>query len=147
GLLAAASLSLLAVYRARQDLSVEAGQKLVGGVLSMGAAAFLMAGHHEAAAALAGLAIGPLVTLPSLATRLWTRRVPAGVPSPRLVLVDSLPFGAMALAIVAYYRTPTLILGAFGSHSAVARYTIASTLGFGSLAVGNAITTGLLPRL
>ena len=99
------------------------------------------------AAALAGLALGPALTLPSLVARQWVnyRPAPGAARAPRAR--DALPFGAMALATLAYYRTPTLVLGAVGTHAAVARYTIASTLGFGSLALANAITTGLLPRL
>jgi O-antigen/teichoic acid export membrane protein len=57
------------------------------------------------------------------------------------------PFGLMALATLLYYRLGTLLLGALGSSSATARYTIASTIAFGLLSVPNAITTGLLPRL
>ena len=147
GLLGAVSLSVLAVFRAQQDLSVEAGQKLAAGVVSLAAAVALMTAHRTGAAALAGLAVGPAVTLPPLAARQWARYRAGSVPPGRRVLAEALPFGAMALATIAYYRTPTLALGAFGDKTAVARYTIASTIGFGSLALSNAVTTGLLPRL
>jgi len=147
GLLGAVSLSVLAVFRAQQDLSVEAVQKLAAGVVSLAAAVALMTAHRTGAAALAGLAVGPALTLPPLAARQWARYRTGVAPSSRRVLADAVPFGAMALATIAYYRTPTLALGAFGDKTAVARYTIASTIGFGSLALSNAITTGLLPRL
>ncbi len=147
GLLGAVSLSVLAVYRAQQDLSVEAGQKLVAGLLSLAAAAVFVTGHRVGAAALAGLALGPFLTLPSLVTRQWVNYRPGPAPPARRVLADALPFGAMALATVAYYRMPTLVLGAFSTHAAVAQFTVAATLGFGALALANAITTGLLPRL
>jgi O-antigen/teichoic acid export membrane protein len=77
------------------------------------------------------------------------RRFPA--PDGRIAGMDILrsaaPFGLMALATLLYYRLGTLLIGALGSASATARYTVASTVAFGLLMVPNAITTGLLPRL
>jgi O-antigen/teichoic acid export membrane protein len=147
GVLGATSLSLLAIYRAEQDLAVEAVQKLAAGVISLGAAALLMVQSPTCTAALVGLALGPAATLPSLVARQWTRKRRGPAPSGRTLLARALPFGAIALVTLAYYRAPTLALGALGTHAEVARYTLASTIGFGSLALANAITTGLLPRL
>jgi O-antigen/teichoic acid export membrane protein len=144
--LGAAALSVLAVFRAQQDLTVEARYKLAAGVVSVLAALALMMATRTAAGAVAGLAVGPLLLLPRLMLRHVAGARNDEVSGPA-VLRHALPFGAIAIATLAYYRLPTLVLGSAATSPVVARYTIASTLGFGALAAGNAITTGLLPKL
>jgi O-antigen/teichoic acid export membrane protein len=53
----------------------------------------------------------------------------------------------MALATLAYYRSGTIVLSIVSGSRETAAFATASTLGWGLLAVGNAVTTGLLPRL
>jgi O-antigen/teichoic acid export membrane protein len=53
----------------------------------------------------------------------------------------------MALATLAYYRSGTIVLSLLSSSAQTARFAAASTVAWGLLSVGNAVTTGLLPRL
>jgi O-antigen/teichoic acid export membrane protein len=143
-ILGAAALTLYAVFRAAQRLETEAAQKLVAAVVTFGATCALAVHRPTAAAILVGLALGPAVTLPGLVLR---ARLFRGVRSVDRIVRRAAPFGAMALATLLYYRSPTLILGATRPAADVATYTLASTIAFGLLLVPNAITTALLPRL
>jgi O-antigen/teichoic acid export membrane protein len=57
------------------------------------------------------------------------------------------PFGLMVLATIVFYRAGTLVLALLSNPHETAVFTVASNVGFGLLALPNAITTGLLPRL
>jgi len=59
----------------------------------------------------------------------------------------ALPLGLLAAATLVYFRSGTIMLGAWSSPEQTAAFTIASSVGFGLLLIPNAITTGLLPRL
>jgi O-antigen/teichoic acid export membrane protein len=144
---AAWSLSLTALFRAVQDFAPEAIQKCCVAGVTLAAAAVLAASTERASIVVGALATALAASLAPLwifVRRLRTshERVPG-----REVMRAALPFGLMALATLLYYRLGTLVLGATGSASATASYTIASTLAFGLLMVPNAITSGLLPRL
>ena len=54
---------------------------------------------------------------------------------------------ALVLAAPAHAGGPTLLIGATRPARDTAAYTLAATIGFGLLAVPNAVTTALLPRL
>lgn len=139
-------LSILAVFRAAQNLAREALQKIVLSVLallaSLGAVVFW---QRSATAALAGLAIAWIATLPLLI------HPPIGYPitkqRARRILVRSAPFALLSLATLIYYRAGTLLLSALGSPRDVGVFTIAAMLAFGFLVFPNAITAGLLPLL
>lgn len=143
----ALALSLLGVFRAEQDLAYEAAYKLAAGIVSMGAALTFLLATRTAAGALLGLLLGPVVVLPLFGARMFTRSHFEEAGRRRALAGSALPFGALALATLAYYRLPTLLLGALTSPRVVATYTVAAAIGFGTLALANAITTGLLPRL
>jgi O-antigen/teichoic acid export membrane protein len=53
----------------------------------------------------------------------------------------------MALATLAYYRAPMLLMGALSTSGQTASYSVASNIGFGLLMLPAAIAAGLLPRL
>lgn len=144
----AMSLTLAAVFRSAQDLAPEAIQKC-----TVAAATFVGATVGAAAFSRASVVVGLVgsVTWLSLVP-LWIyarRHIPdrQGRVVGRGGIRAAAPFGLMALGTLLYYRLGILVLGAVGSPSAIARYTIASTIAFGLLMVPNAITTGLLPRL
>ena len=144
---AAATLSLVALFRAVEMFAVEVVQKLWGAALGVLGVVVLVAASPTAAAALAGLCLGTAVTLPALLRRAGTvggDAPPFAGPSPLRV---SAPFGLIAVATILYYRVPTLVLGAGGSSADTASYVLASTIALGLLAFPNAITSALLPRL
>ncbi len=143
GAVGAALIGLLSVFRAAQELAVEAEARLAAAVLSLVAVAALASRTPSAAAVLAGLTLGPAVVLPALAAR--ARR--PGKAGGWALLRDGAPFGLMALGTLLYYRTPTLILARTRPAADTAAYTLASTVAFGLLAIPNAITTALLPKL
>src|SRR5262249_12713261 len=89
---------------------------------------------------------GQLLLLPRLVSRrlVWAPDVDREGAA---IVRTALPFGAIAIATLAYYRFPTLVLGSTAPPAVVARYTIAATFAFGMVAAANAITTGLLPKL
>jgi len=140
----AAALTLYAVFRAAQTLQTEAAQKLLAATVTFAATCVLALHRPTAAAILLGLLLGPAVTLPRLVLRARSFK---GFASADRIVRNAAPFGALALATLLYYRSPTLILGATRPTADTAAYTLASTVAFGLLMVPNAITTALLPRL
>ena len=143
----AATLTLLAVVRATQDLALEAEQRILGAVVALGLVVAALATHPSAGGVLGALTIAAAVSLGSLAWGLRGALGPRGGARATGVMRAALPLGAMALATIAYYRAPTVALGGLGSDVETARFTVAVTIAFGLLAIPNAITTGLLPRL
>jgi O-antigen/teichoic acid export membrane protein len=143
----AAALSLAAVFRAAQNFAPEAVQRLVAALLSVAAVAvcgFAVPRADVLVAALAGVALVSLLPLAARAPRVvasGSRELRRGA------LRRALPLGVLALAIIAYYRSGTLALAALGDDRATAAFGVAATAAFGLLAVPNAITAALLPRL
>lgn len=143
-ILGAGALTLYAVFRAAQTLETEARQKLMAAAVTVAAVGALALRRPTASAVLAGLTLGPALTLPGLVLRARRHR---GARAVARVLRSAAPFGALGLGTMLYYRAPTLILGATRPPGDTASYTLASTVAFGLLMVPNAITTALLPRL
>ena len=143
----AASLMATAMFRAAQDLMPEAIQRLSAAVLGLVALAVLLPVHPTATAALAAAAIGTVLTAPIVAHQLRAVAT-SGRPVERWsTLRDAAPLAGLALGAIVYYRAPILMLGALAPANETARFTVAAAIGFGLLAIPNAITTGLLPRL
>jgi O-antigen/teichoic acid export membrane protein len=139
--------SLSGALRAAQNLRPEAAAKLAGGVATLtagGACLLLSHGATPIVFALTAAAVAAACPLALAARRAATRgQRRASWPTLR----RALPLGLMALATLAYYRSGTIVLSlAAGSHQ-TGLFAAASTLGFALLMLGNAITTGLLPRL
>jgi len=145
--LGAAALSLLAVFRVAETFSVEVLQKLTAATLGLAATVVFVVVSPTSAAVLAGLALGAAVTLPAVGARLRDVRSSGTTVSPVGQLLAAAPFGVIALSTIFYYRAPTIVLGVQGTAEETASFALASTLAFGLLAVPNAITSGLLPRL
>jgi O-antigen/teichoic acid export membrane protein len=147
GLLGALQLSLTGVVRAAGDLRPEAVLKLAVGVLSPPAAAVALLAGGTAVAALTGLAIANALALAAV-RRPLARTVGRGDRvSPGAALRRAIPLGAIALATLAYYRSGTLALALLGRPAQTAVFATASTVAFGLLMAGNAVTAALLPRL
>lgn len=148
GFVSAIALTVLAVFRSAQTLVVEAWQKLAAALVSVAVVAAVALRFPHAWAVLAALAAAlglSLVPLQRLVRPLLSE--PAAALSVWRVWRVALPLGVMGFATLLYYRAPILILGASGSAADTAAFTVASTVAFGLLAVPNAISTGLLPRL
>ncbi len=146
-LAASAQLSLSGALRSAQDLRPEATTRLAAGVLMVGAAIAAAAIAPRALAVLLAVTAANVVALVPMirATRRSTAagpRVPAG-----RALRSAMPLGAMAIATLGYYRAGTIALSALSSSTQTARFAAASTVAWGLLCVGNALTTALLPRL
>jgi O-antigen/teichoic acid export membrane protein len=143
----AATMSVLALFRAAQDLRYEAVAKLATGVVWPLTAACAALAYRSAAAVVVALAIVAALAVALLVP--WTRRVVhVGLPAPALAtLRAAVPLGLLAAATLVYFRSGTIMLGAWSSPSETAAFTVASAVGFGLLLIPNAITTGLLPRL
>jgi O-antigen/teichoic acid export membrane protein len=143
----AATLSVLALFRAAQDLRYEAVAKLASGLLWPLAAVAAALVYRSASAVVIALAavvvLGVAVLLPC-SRRVVLRR--GAVPAIG-TLRAALPLGLLAAATLVYFRSGTIMLGAWSSPEQTAAFTIASSVGFGLLLIPNAITTGLLPRL
>ena len=143
----AAALSLAGLFRSSQDLLPEAVQKSVAAGLTLAGAAAVALASPSAAPIVGVLAAVLWLSLPIFWV-LARRRFPHEYrPATWSAMRGAVPFGLMTVATLLYYRLGTLLLGAFGTPSETADYTIASTIAFGLLMVPNAITTGLLPRL
>ena len=144
----ALSLTVSALFRAKQDLAPEAIQRCAVAGSTLAAVAITAAEFSRAAAvvwAMGGVCWLSLVPLWRYSRQRFPRR---RATSPRWGGIRAAaPFGLMALATLLYYRLGIFVLGAISSQSATANFTIASTIAFGLLTVPNAITTGLLPRL
>ncbi len=143
----AAQQSLSGALRSAQNLRPEAMAKLAGAVATIGggAACVLL----SPSATLAVLALGCAAAVVLIPMGLATRRIVA--PGERHAnwpaLARALPLGLMALATLVYYRSGTIALSLSSSAHQTALFASASTLGFALLALSNAVTTGLLPRL
>ena len=140
-------LSLTGALRSAQDLRPEAVAKLAGAVLTLTAAAACVALAPSAATVLVVLAAANLIALaPMLGA---ARRVIARGPRPAAItlLARAAPLGVMTLATLAYYRSGTIALSLVSGSRQTADFATASTVAWGLLCVGNAVTTGLLPRL
>jgi len=140
-------LALLALFRAAQDLSVEAVQKLLSGLLLPAGVAAAVVVRPSAAAVLAAFVTAQALTLPFA---LWRTRRPRTAAARRAVaatLRATVPFALMTIATLVYYRAGTLLLAGLRPAADTAAFTIASNVAIGLLAVPNAITTGLLPNL
>jgi O-antigen/teichoic acid export membrane protein len=143
----AAQLSLTGALRSAQDLRPEAVSKLAAGVCTLAAGAVCVVLARDASAILVAATLASMLTLAPMV------RAGRGVvrPGPRIAgwaaLRKALPLGVMALATLAYYRSGTIVLAAVSTPRQTAAFAAASTIGFGLLSAGNAVTTGLLPRL
>jgi O-antigen/teichoic acid export membrane protein len=145
--LGALALAVLALFRAAQDLSVEALQKLALGLLLPATVCVALAVEPGATTVLAAAALAQALAL-SLA--LSRRSGLQASPARRAVaetLKATVPFALMTIATLVYYRAGTLLLAAFRPAADTAAFTIASGVAIGLLALPNAITTGLLPSL
>jgi O-antigen/teichoic acid export membrane protein len=145
--LGALTLVTLAAFRAAQDLSVEAVQKLLFGLLLPALTWAALAVRPSAATVLGALVLAQAVALSVSCRRL--RRF-ASAPSTRAVgetLRATAPFALMTVATLIYYRSGTLLLAGFRPSADTAAFTLASNIAIGLLALPNAITTGLLPNL
>ena len=147
GLVAALTLTLSASYRAAQNLEFEARQRAAAALLAVALVGATLFVRPTASAAVLAFALAGAIALPMLVGALRSDPTRQGPVEPPSALRAALPLGAMAIATIIYFRAPTLLLGVFGNANATAAFTVASTIGFGLLAVPNAITTGLLPRL
>jgi O-antigen/teichoic acid export membrane protein len=147
----AAQLSLTGTLRSAQDLRPEAGAKLAAGLGGVALAAVAVAVSPSSTAVLASLAVSNLLALLVLRPALRAAVPVTAAPDRRVRAAQALrraaPLGVMALATLAYYRSGTIALGLFSSPTQTGRFATASTVAFGLLCLGNAITTGLLPRL
>ncbi|MEA2199275.1 MAG: hypothetical protein QOJ25_3326 [Solirubrobacteraceae bacterium] len=143
----AAQLSLMGALRSAQDLRPEALTKLAAGVGVVGAGALCLVIAPGAGPVLVAVTAASVLTL---APMLWAgRRVVRRGPviGGWAALRGALPLGLMAVATLVYYRSGTVALSLFSTPRQTAAFAAASTIGFGLLSVGNAVTTGLLPRL
>ena len=143
GVTSALTLTILGVYRSCQDMRPEALQRLAVASLSVAAAAIV----SRADLLLLSLAGVMLVASAPLLLRvrdhaLFESRVP-----PLMALRLAAPIGLLALATMIYYRSGTLALAALADPQATATFGVAASIAFGLLALPNAITTALLPRL
>jgi O-antigen/teichoic acid export membrane protein len=143
----ALTLVVLALFRAAQDLSVEALLKLLSGLLLPALVAAVLVWRPSAAAVLAAFVVAQALALPLVfhpARRLRTATARRAVTD---TLRATAPFAAMTIATLVYYRAGTLLLAGLRPAADTAAFTIASTVAIGLLALPNAITTGLLPNL
>lgn len=143
----AMTLVALATFRAAQDLSVEAVQKLLAGLLLPALICAAVAVRPSAATVLAAFVLAQALALLVSVGRLRRfGRMPA-----RRAVADTLrataPFALTTIATLVYYRAGTLLLAGLRPSADTAAFTIASNVALGLLVVPNAITTGLLPNL
>jgi lipopolysaccharide exporter len=143
----AATLMASAMFRAAQDLMQEAILRLAGATIALVALGLVLPSHTSASGALAAAVLGAALALALAAPRLRAVVAPGLPPEPWVTLREAAPLAGLALAAIVYYRAPLVLLGALGTTLDTARFTVAAAIGFGVLAVPNAITTGLLPRI
>jgi O-antigen/teichoic acid export membrane protein len=143
----AAQLTLTGALRSAQDLRPEAVAKLSAGALMVFACGTCMLLAPRPAVVLLALAAANLLALAPM-LRAARGAISAGpAQRPWTAFRRAAPLGAMALATLAYYRSGTIVLSLLSSSAQTARFAAASTVAWGLLSVGNAVTTGLLPRL
>jgi O-antigen/teichoic acid export membrane protein len=125
----------------------EAISKLAGGLCTVAAAAICVVLAPRASTILVAVTVASVLTLAPMAKA--GRGVISRGPAINgwVALRGALPLGMMALATLAYYRSGTIVLSVASTPHQTAAFAAASTIGFGLLSVGNAVTTGLLPRL
>lgn len=145
----AAQLSSLAIFRSAQNLAVEAVTKLLCGLsYPIGVVAVIALGHRSATASLVALTVVPLVSVPFLYAVALRYAEPGGTAfATREIARRALPFAVMAVTVIAYYRSGTVMLGWLGTATDTADYTTASTIGYGFLMLPAAAAASLLPRL
>jgi O-antigen/teichoic acid export membrane protein len=143
----AALLSLTGVLRASQDLLPEAVFKLFAGVLTVAAATIACRLEPTAGALVSALALAALAILLPLAGAARKRADFVAGIAPLGALRRAFPLGLLVLGALVYYRSGTIALSVLSTDDETARFAIASALAFGLLAVANAVTTGLMPRL
>ncbi len=140
-------LVVLAVFRAAQDLSVEAVQKSLSSLLLLAGVLVAAAVHPSAATILLAYGLAQAVALAVVVGRTRLAGRVRRAPSLRSTVRAAAPFALMTVATLVYYRSGTLLLAALRPAADTAAFTIASTISFGLLVLPNAITTGLLPNL
>jgi O-antigen/teichoic acid export membrane protein len=143
----ALSLALLALFRAGQNLAVEAVQKLLAGLLLPALIAVALVARPAASTVLAAFVLAQLLALPPALVAARRLRTPAHRRAVVETLRATAPFALMAIATLAYYRAGTLLLAGLRPAADTANFTIASNVALGLLVLPNAITTGLLPSL
>lgn len=144
----AAQLTLTGTLRSAQDLRPEAMAKLLSGILQLAGAVICVAAAPSAAALLLLLAGAMMLSNVPLFVAVRRQTSRSGPPASRFAtLRRAVPLGVMALATLAYYRSGTIVLSWLSTPAQTARFATASTVAWGMLCVGNAVTTGLLPRL
>ena len=146
GILGAASVSLIGLFRSGQDMRPEARQKILFAALAVAGTVVVVASPTAEALAVM-LVVATAASLAPLAGRvlpLLRDRRPA---RPRTALRRALPLGLLAMATVVYYRSGTVALAVLSTPDETATFTVAATIGFGLLLLPNALTTGLLPHL
>lgn len=146
-LTAAVALSLSGLCRSDEQMRPETNARLVLALLQLVAiaAAWLFRADADRLLVLL-LAANAIALIPFLRP---AQRLLGGTTSEKAssAVRRAAPFGLMALATIVFYRAGTLVLGAFSSARETAVFSVASNLSFALLALPNAITTGLLPRL
>jgi O-antigen/teichoic acid export membrane protein len=143
----ALTLSLLGLYRSRQDIRPEAIQRLLAAIVSVVTVVLASLLLPRADVLLLALALSTLVAL--LPLMLHAPRIAdfTGQVRPRTALRRAAPIGLLALATVAYYRSGTIALAALADAHETAVFGVVASIAFGLLMLPNAITTALLPRL
>ncbi len=146
-LVGAAQLTLSGILRSAQNLGPEALSKLAAGLTTIIGGAACVVLTPNTALAVFVLAFAGAVCLAPMA--LAARRVVSPGPLVKAwpAMRSALPLGLMALATLVYYRAGTIALSLGSTAHETALFGAAATLGFALLALGNAITTALLPRL
>jgi O-antigen/teichoic acid export membrane protein len=147
GVAAALGHTVHGLYRSSQDLRPEAVQRLAAAALSVGVVVCVPLVTRRADALVVGLAAVGTATLFPLVRRAPDLIDRGARVSPGRALRLAAPIGVLALATIAYYRSGMLVLAALGDPADTAAFAVASGIAFGLLAVPNAITTALLPRL
>ena len=130
-----------------QDLRPEAVQRLAAAALSVGVVAASRSSPLAQTPWCVGLAAVGAATLFPLVRRAPDLIDRGARVSPGTALRLAAPIGLLALATIAYYRSGMLVLAALGDPADTAAFAVAAGIAFGLLAVPNAITTALLPRL
>jgi O-antigen/teichoic acid export membrane protein len=143
----AAGMSLSGLARSAQDLRPEAESKLVTGILSVGIVVPVALATRSPALLLTSLAVAALAGLCPYLRPLRTATSLGRNERPKGVLRAAVPLGLLSMATIAYYRSGVIILSVLAAPKETAAYAVAANVAFGLLAVPNAITTGLLPRL
>ncbi len=147
GILPSGIASLLLV-RHQVDFKLATAASLValGSLIGVGTAIAGLVMTHQAIAVAAGLVAGDVITFMVLAPGLRVvRRVPVG--EIRDVIGRTWTLLVMQLAYIGQFRVGTVILGAVGTATAVAEYTVASRLAEGLVILAGAVTASSLPLM